>query len=158
MSEYSVLKNEWLKWIDGGNNEQGNYNHIDIDGNIYMCGFSTSSSVSINNPNGTLITYAGPNVALTNGNYLVKFNQSGTVLWFKWINGDGNDQSFKTITTDSTGANVYYAGYTTSPSITIANTLGTLNSFHFFYKKNKKDIYFYFGNDNCYNVLPVRAF
>jgi hypothetical protein len=45
MSQYSILKNEWLKWIDGPNNEQGNYNHIDKDGNIYMCGFSTSSNV-----------------------------------------------------------------------------------------------------------------
>ena len=128
MSQYSILKNEWLKWIDGGNNEQGNYNHVDKDGNIYMCGFSTSSSVSINNPNGTLITYTGPNVAGTFGDYLVKFNPSGTVLWFKWINGGGNDQSFKTITTDTNG-DVYYSGYTTSSSITIANTLGTLNTF-----------------------------
>ena len=128
MSQYSILKNEWLKWIDGANNEQGNYNYIDKDGNIYMCGFSTSSSVSINNPNGTLITYTGPNVAASFGDYLVKFDSTGTVLWFKWINGTGNDQSFKTITTDTTG-NVYYSGYTTSQSITIANTLGTLNTF-----------------------------
>jgi surface protein len=129
MSQYSILKNEWLKWIDGPNNEQGNHNHIDKDGNIYMCGFSTSSNVSINNPNGTLITYTGPNVASTSfADYLVKFNPSGTVLWFKWINGTGDDRCFKTITTDTDGY-VYYSGYTTSQSITIANTQGTLNTF-----------------------------
>ena len=125
MSVNTILKNEWLKWIDGINNEQGNYNHIDKDGNIYVCGFSTSSSVTINNPNGTLITYTGPNVAASYGDFLVKFDPTGTVLWFKWINGTGTDQGYRTITTDTSG-NVYYSGHTTSSSITIANTLGTL--------------------------------
>ena len=128
MSQYSILKNEWLKWIDGPSVELGRYTHIDKDGNIYACGYSTSASVSINNSSGTLITYAGSNVSLSNGDFLIKFDKDGVVLWFKWINGTADDFCSRTITTDTDGY-VYYSGYTTSASITIANTQGTLNTF-----------------------------
>ena len=119
MSINSILKNEWLQWIDGVNNEETYETHIDINNNIYISGQSLSISVTIN---GTI--YAGSNVNASAAAFLVKFNSSGIVIWFKWINGSSNDYS-KTVTTDSAG-NVYYSGYTTSSSITVPNASNTL--------------------------------
>lgn len=107
---------QWATYYGGANEEQANSCAIDTEDNIYMSGYTTSSTnIAIDGAHQA--DYAG------GGNYdayIVKFNPGGLRLWSTYYGGSGNDYGF-CCTTDSLD-NVFLAGYTSSNTGTIMAT------------------------------------
>lgn len=91
----------------GGTGDEASYGlSVDGTGNIYLSGYTSSS---------TGISMTGGHQTVIGGSYdgfLVKFNSSGTRLWATYYGGTGDDFPFSN-TTDGSG-NVYLVGRTNS--------------------------------------------
>lgn len=92
----------------GGTGDDGAFScSLDINGNVYLCGYSGSSSNIATVGSHQASLSAGPNDAM-----LVKFNSTGVRLWGTYYGGTNNDFGYQCIT-DATG-NVIITGSTQS--------------------------------------------
>ena len=99
----------WATYFGGSNDEGGNDLTVDLAGNIYVTGFTSSLS--------GIATNGAYQTSFAGGDYnalLAKFNNSGNVLWSTYYGGLGDDDGCN-ITRDHLG-NVYIFGFTNSPS------------------------------------------
>jgi hypothetical protein len=103
---------QWLQWIDGGGIEDGRSVVIDSLGNVYICGYSTTTGTSIWFGD---TAYTKPSTA-SQAAFIGQLDSSGVPQWLQWIDGTGTTEQTWSVTTDSSG-NVYVSGY--------SNTTGT---------------------------------
>jgi len=106
----------WAKSAGGNSIDTGSSISTDINGNVYVTGSFSSSSVTFGN------------ITLTNaGNhdiFIVKYDASGNVLWAKSADGTSDDRGLA-VSTDA-GGNVYVTGYFNSSSITFGTATLTI--------------------------------
>jgi hypothetical protein len=99
---------QWATYYGGGSSEDGNAVAVDSAGNVYLAGF-TQSSTGISTPGSFRDTYVWPG-----DGYLVKFNSAGVRQWGTYYGGLSvgpfTDQ-VHAIAVDG-AANVYLAGQT----------------------------------------------
>lgn len=99
---------QWATYYGGTGNDNGYSCSIDLSGNIYMAGETTSLSD---------IASGGYQNVFAGGSYdafLVKFDSTGTRQWATYCGGTGDDYG-QGCSTDASG-NIYLTGETTSPS------------------------------------------
>ena len=92
----------------------------DTTGNIYMTGFTVSSSITFGNQTLNCTAYGGADI------FIAKFDTSGNIIWAKTVGGSYNDEGFG-ICTDIVG-NVYITGFFMGPAINFGNTTLTNSS------------------------------
>ncbi|PZF72066.1 DUF7948 domain-containing protein [Taibaiella soli] len=99
---------QWATYYGGNNPENGYAVATDAAGNVYLTGY-TSSTTNIATAGAYLSTYVAGNDV-----FLAKFNSAGARIWGTYFGGVNGDQA-NAITCDKWG-NVYLAGNTTSGS------------------------------------------
>ena len=99
---------QWGTYYGGTGDDRGNSCAIDASGNIYLAGW-TSSTTGIATTGAHQTTFGGFNDA-----FLVKFNSSGVRQWGTYYGGTGWEEGWS-CATDSSG-NIYLAGQTGSTS------------------------------------------
>jgi hypothetical protein len=99
----------WADRIGGTGDEVGNAVVVDGQGNVFMAGQFSSSSVSVGST--TLTNINSPNVDL----FLAKYNPSGGVIWANRAGGLDSDYLLS-LSVDDDG-NVFGSGYLKSTSI-----------------------------------------
>ena len=107
---------EWCytKSAGGTNTDYANSVIVDANGNTYVVGYFSSSSITFGT---TTLTNSG-----SADMFIVKYDASGNMLWAKSAGGTSNDYA-QSIAVDANG-NTYVAGYFNSSSITFgSNTL-----------------------------------
>ena len=110
----------WATHFGGTANESGTGLTVDGSGNLYVVGYSTSSSIGAGGPGG------GEYLQTTNGGgedlFILKFNNTGTAIWFTYYGGNGNEKGYggRVVDTDTDG-NVYVTGYTYSQNFPVYN-------------------------------------
>lgn len=113
--KYSASGNVlWAKRIGGSGDEVGNAVVVDMQGNVFLAGQFSSSSVVVGSI--TLNNINSPNVDL----FLAKYNASGDVLWANRAGGLDSDYLLS-LSTDENG-NVYGSGYLKSASLSFGAT------------------------------------
>jgi hypothetical protein len=119
---------QWGTYYGGSEDESGGYGTSEVsgtyvtcdpDGNVFVCGSSTSNS-GISTADAYQSNSAGLNDA-----YIVKFNSIGTRLWGTYYGGPGNDYSTSIV---SDGNTLYVTGRTSSTS-SISSVGSFQNSF-----------------------------
>ena len=95
----------WATYYGGSGRDGGTRCCVDASGNVYLCGWTTSTSGIADN--GMQIFFEGVYDA-----FLVKFNSSGVRQWATYLGGSGNDQALACVNDPS--GNVYLCGNTTS--------------------------------------------
>lgn len=108
----------WCTLYGGKGNEENNYCAVDLSGNIYLTGTTTSTN-AIATPCAFQSTYAGGNGDL----YMAKFDPNGTRLWGTYYGGNGSEYYCAGLT-DLSG-NVYLAGSSSSATGTVIATPGS---------------------------------
>jgi hypothetical protein len=95
----------WGTYYGGTGSDEGNSCAVDPSGNVYLAGFTMSSSD---------IAGGGHQNALGGFRdaFLVKFDPAGIRLWGTYCGGTGDDQAWSSVADPS--GNVYLAGYTGS--------------------------------------------
>jgi hypothetical protein len=111
----------WGTYYGGTGNDFGESCATDGNGNVYLAGYTGSTSAIASG--GHQNTYGGS----TYDAYLVKFNAAGTRLWGTYYGGVGTEEG-RSCATDGSG-NVYVAGRTTTPTSTTIAIGGHQNSF-----------------------------
>lgn len=105
--KFDALGNRlWATYYGGPNKDYGKSVAIDILGNIYIAGATTSTTGIASG--GFQNSYGGNGFDA----FLVKFNSSGNRLWSTYYGGAGNEQAYG-VATDTSG-NVYLSGETNS--------------------------------------------
>ncbi len=110
---------QWAEKIAGTSDDYGYSVATDADGNIYVCGNFTSSTLTLNN--GKTLNSSGGYDA-----YIAKYNSSGICQWAEKIAGSSNDFAFS-IAVDGNG-NVYVAGNWNGNSTLTFNNGKTLSN------------------------------
>ncbi len=100
---------QWATYYGGSGDDRGNACTVDPGGNVYLAGW-TSSSSSIASA-GSYQTASGGGIYDA---FLVKFNSSGARQWATYFGGPADDRGFS-CSADLAG-NVYVAGQTMSAS------------------------------------------
>lgn len=98
----------WATYYGGTDNDYGYGVAADASGNVYLAGYTFSTS-GISSTGAFKTTFGGVRDA-----FLVKFSSSGSRLWGTYYGGTGDDVGYSIATEGS--ANVYLAGLTTSTS------------------------------------------
>jgi hypothetical protein len=98
----------WATYFGGGDGDNGFNLALDISGNIYLAGNTTSLSGIA-----TSSAYQSSNSGSTDA-FLAKFNGSGALQWATYFGGS-SDENGNSVVTDASG-NVYLAGTTKSSS------------------------------------------
>lgn len=97
----------WGTYYGGTGNEGGNGCTVDKSNNVYLCGYTTSS---------TSIATSGVHQSSYGGGgddaFLVKFNGSGSRQWSTYYGGSSGEFGMSCAVSDS--MDVYLSGYTTS--------------------------------------------
>ncbi len=101
---------QWATYY-GGNSSEAGYCSTDKNGNVYLTGFTGSTS-NIASIAAHQTTYGGT--------YLAKFNGNGLRLWSTYYGGSGSDGGYS-CKADSVG-NIYLCGKTTCSISTIIST------------------------------------
>ena len=114
---------QWSTYYGGSGNDFGNSCTIDSGGNVYLVGYTGSTS-------GTVMATAGSHQSIygggTNDGFFVKFDGAGIRQWATYYGGTGDDYIYF-CTTDAAG-NPYLAGTSGTNSGTIIATLGSHQS------------------------------
>ena len=100
---------QWGTYYGGTSNEIGYSCATDASGNIYLSGYTRSTS-GIATTGAHQTTYGGG----LNDAFLVKFNSSGVRQWGTYYGGTGNDFGWSCAT--DTSGNIYLSGQTPSTS------------------------------------------
>ncbi len=145
----------WATYYGGGENDIGRSCVTDVNGDVYLAGFTNSTTGIATG--GYQNTYGGgmPDA------FLVKFNNSGVRQWATYYGGSGEDYGHY-CATDSSG-NVYLAGYTESTTRIASggyqNTYGGGNNDAFLVKFNSIGARlwatYYGGNSNDFALSCV---
>jgi len=98
----------WAQRTGGGNSDESKAITTDHVGNIYITGFSQSSTITFGN---TTLTKVGEDYADI---FVAKYNPSGKVLWAKSFGGSNYEEG-ECIIVDATG-NIYLTGFFRKPS------------------------------------------
>jgi primosomal replication protein N len=99
----------WGRWIDGPGFDYGFGVDIDLNGNIYVVGYSTDNL----QPELTAIMGSRPTTQSgINAVFLVKYNSDGIPQCGTWLDGSGSDLAYN-VKIDSTGS-VYVTGQVTT--------------------------------------------
>jgi PKD repeat protein len=101
---------QWTTYYGGSSTEDGSSVAVDGSGNVYMAGYTYSTSGIASSGAYQTSNGGGSNYDA----YLVKFNSSGSRQWATYYGGSGNDFGYS-VAVDGSG-NVYMSGYTTSTS------------------------------------------
>ena len=110
----------WGTYYGGTGLENVSFCTVDVSGNVYLTGSSTSiGGTVIATPNSHQTTNAGGNTDA----FLVKFNSQGQRQWGTYYGGSGVEIPYS-CATDASG-NIYFTGYTTS---NIGTTIATVGS------------------------------
>ena len=99
---------DWATYYGGSGDDTPGSVKTDQFGNLYLCGYTTSS-FSIATVGAHQTVFAG-GINSTGDAYLVKFNNAGVRQWASYYGGDGTD-SGTSCAIDGSG-NVYLTGYT----------------------------------------------
>ena len=95
----------WSTYLGGSGNEYTYGVDTDATGNVYVCGFTTSSNWGIDGGGDT--SYGGDG-----DSYVIKFNSNGSHIWSTYLGGSDPDFAYD-VSTDITG-DVYVCGETLS--------------------------------------------
>jgi hypothetical protein len=108
---------QWGTYYGGSGYDNGESCAVDGNGNVYLAGFTTSTT-AISTSLSHQQTYGGGNCVVNGGfgfctdAFLVKFNSNGTRLWGTYYGGDDDDKG-QACAVDASGF-VYLAGRTES--------------------------------------------
>jgi gliding motility-associated-like protein len=114
---------QWATYYGGSGSETAFSLAIDVSNNVYMAGqTSSSTNFPLQNLGGAFnqSVYGGINDA-----FLVKFSNTGTLLWSTYYGGSGAEQE-NSVGIDGVG-NVYIVGSTTSNNLPLQNLAGAYN-------------------------------
>ncbi|MDP1726564.1 MAG: SBBP repeat-containing protein [Bacteroidota bacterium] len=100
---------QWASYYGGSSNEIGRAIATDVNGNVYITGY-TQSTLAISTVGAHQNGYAGG----ISDAFVVKFNAAGIRQWGTYYGGSGVDEG-DGITADTSG-NVFISGYTQSSS------------------------------------------
>jgi hypothetical protein len=103
---------QWAEKIAGTNYDYATSVAVDASGNVYVAGYFSSSTLTLNNG----ITLSNTN---DNDGYIAKYNSSGVCQWAKKIAGTSDDYAYS-VAVDASG-NVYVAGAFSSSTLTLNN-------------------------------------
>jgi len=103
---------EWIMSFGGSSDEEGTGVSVDHNGNVYLTGYFSSSSIDFGS--GPLSTAGGYDL------FIAKFNTAGNSQWSIKTGGTDNERSLA-ITTDASG-NSYITGYYESASVAFGST------------------------------------
>ncbi|MBI4946189.1 MAG: T9SS type A sorting domain-containing protein [Bacteroidetes bacterium] len=106
----------WAKRAGGTKIDVSNGISTDVNGNVYVTGFFSSSNITFGS---TTLTNAGGSG--TEDIFVVKYDSLGNVLWAKGVGGTMDDVA-NSICTDNSG-NVYVTGSFVSSSISFGSTV-----------------------------------
>ena len=109
----------WGTYYGGSGIEYGFGGAVDVNGDVYMCGY-------VNSNQGYIISTVGshqPSFAGSYDAYLVKFNSAGVRQWGTYYGGGGEEIAFG-CATDPSG-NVYLGGNTNTGSANVISTFGS---------------------------------
>lgn len=97
---------QWGTYYGGSDEERAHSVSFDASGNVYLCGYTLSTS-------GIASTGSHQAAYTNNGDaFLVKFNSAGVRQWGTYYGGNGLDRG-QSASVDAAG-NVYFAGWTES--------------------------------------------
>ncbi len=116
-SQLGVRK--WATYYGGTGIETGEDCTLDASGNLYVCGYTTSTDFPTQALGGA---YNQPASGGGGDGFIVEFNAAGVRQWATYYGGDGSDQATG-ITTDASGK-VYVCGVTGSTNLPLANPGG----------------------------------
>ena len=111
----------WGTYYGGSGTDYGYFCALDISGNIFISGVTSSSIPSMASSGSHQFAIGGGNDA-----FLVKFNPLGIRQWGTYYGGSGIDYGYSCAT--DTSGNVYMAGHTTTSLGTSIATLGNHQS------------------------------
>jgi hypothetical protein len=89
----------------------------DNTGNVFVGGNTTSTAIPVLNPGGGAYFQAVPTGS--NDAFLLKFTNTGNLLWSTYFGGSGNELSISLISDDN--GNVFMSGSTTSTNLPVHN-------------------------------------
>jgi hypothetical protein len=134
----------WARKIGGTVAEFAAEVTTDSSGNVIVVGIYTSSPLNIFAANGSTVSFALTNTSgagAGNDVFVVKYDSSGTPVWARKIGGTDND-SVRSVTTDSSGNIVVVGSYPSNPlnifaadGSTVSFALGNSGSFDAFVVK-----------------------
>lgn len=101
----------WATCYSGNVDELGFSLCIDIYGNLFVTGLTSSPAMPIVNPGGGAYFQTAPSGVFLE-NFILKFTNSGQLLWATFFGGTGSE-GFNGIKTDGLG-NIFIVGSTTS--------------------------------------------
>ena len=108
----------WAKGAGGNLVDLSNSVATDTAGNIYVTGYFKSTTITFGT---TMLTNIDTNN--TADIFLVKYDNSGSVVWARRAGGSSDDGA-NSVSTDASG-NVYIGGFFCSPNITFGDTTFT---------------------------------
>ncbi len=113
----------WGTYYGGGSDEFAMYCCVDVAGDVYITGATSSTNTSVMSTPGCHQFLRGGGSPPFWDAYLAKFNSAGIRLWGTYYGGDDIDMG-NGITTDNSG-NVYLTGYSNSTNPNVIATAGS---------------------------------
>ena len=107
---------QWAKRAGGSSTESSPLVTVDASGNVFLSGFTSSTSMTVNTTS-LAAAYGGGDI------FIAKLNTSGVVQWVKRAGGNGGDIAVS-IKTDTTG-NIYAFGTYRGANIAFGTTVLT---------------------------------
>jgi hypothetical protein len=108
----------WATYFGGSGEDVSQGVAADANGNIMICGYTSSSNLPTLNP------FQSVKASLRDA-FAAKFTSNGVLLWSTYYGGSGNDYA-RGVTVDLTG-NIIIAGRTSSTNLPILNAFQPVN-------------------------------
>ena len=110
----------WATYYGGSDNDYAYSVAVDLQGNVYVVGYTYSYSFPVYNPDGGAY-YQGSKAGQCDA-FILKFNSSGVRLWATYYGGSHYDYAYS-VAVDPQG-NVYVEGETSSTNFPVYNPGG----------------------------------